>query len=128
MELKCISLWYNCAFISIIQRIGSSLIYNTSARNERHEYDTGPTRARHEWRECNTNVIGALHEHTSEKISILITTRLKRYFHIPIFFVWQVKDYKGEEQFHSKYYLWKCLIPMPKCVWKVHHENWTLQW
>ena len=99
MELKCISLWYNCAFISIIQRIGSSLIYNTSARNERHEYDTGPTRARHEWRECNTNVIGALHEHTSEKISILITTRLKRYFHIPIFFVWQVKDYKGEEQF-----------------------------
>ena len=25
---------------------------------------------------------------------------------------------QGEEQFHSKYYLWKCLIPIPKCVSK----------
>ena len=33
---------------------------------------------------------------------------------------------QGKEQFHSKYYLWKCLIPMPKCVLKVNHENWTL--
>ena len=23
---------------------------------------------------------------------------------------------------------WKCLVPMPKCFWKVNHKNWTSLW
>ena len=33
---------------------------------------------------------------------------------------------QGEKQFHSRSTFWKCLALMPKCVWKVHHKNWTL--
>ena len=36
---------------------------------------------------------------TSEKILILITTRVKIYFHTPIFTTWQVKDYKEGNNF-----------------------------
>ena len=36
---------------------------------------------------------------TSEKILILITTRVKTYFYIPIFTIWQVKDYKKRNNF-----------------------------
>ena len=35
----------------------------------------------------------------SEKLLILITTRVKIYFHIPIFTIWQAKDYKGRNNF-----------------------------
>ena len=37
--------------------------------------------------------------HTSEKIIILINTQVKTYFHIPIFTIWQVKDYKERNNF-----------------------------
>ena len=43
----------------------------------------------HERHECGT----------SEKTLILITTRVKTYFHIPIFTIWQVKDYKERNNF-----------------------------
>ena len=35
---------------------------------------------------------------------ILITAQVKTYFHTLIFTIWQVKDYKEKEQFHSKNY------------------------
>ena len=72
--------------------VGFSLIYNTSARherhecdqvgNEQHERDTSVTRVLHEQPECDTRV---------KKISILITTQVKTYFHIPILTIYQVK-------------------------------------
>ena len=92
-----------------------SLSYNTSAIQggtsvtRATRCDTSATRttqARHEWK-------------------ILITTRLKTYFHTPIFTIWQMKDYKERHNFILGPAFCKCLIPMSKCVWKVHYKNWT---
>ena len=75
--------------------LGSSLIYN--------ECQTRATRMQHEWDTSDTSAPWVLHERhecdTSEKTLILITTRVKPYFHIPIFTIWQVKDYKERNNF-----------------------------
>ena len=51
--------------------IKSSLIYNTSARHERHECNTSATRERHEQHKSDTSATRVLHERqkcdTSEK-------------------------------------------------------------
>ena len=67
----------------------SSIFHNTSAiHGAWHEWDTNNTGARrttqlsHEW-----------------KILILITTRVKTYFHTPILAIWQMKDYKERNNF-----------------------------
>ena len=85
----------------------------------RHKCDTSETKAtrvRHECYTNNTSATRVLHERhkcdTSEQILILITTQVKSN---PILQVTSER-LQGEQQFHSKYYLWKCLIPMPKCV------------
>ena len=135
MKMKAIKSW------ALRFRSRSSLIYNKSTRHKRHECDTSDTNATlvwHEWdkndtsatqvqHECctnNTSATRVLHERhkcdMSEQILILITTQVKNN---PILQETSER-LQGEEQFHSKYYLWKCLIPMPKCVWKVHHKNW----
>ena len=101
--------WYNGFWLCIFR--GSSLVYNTSARHEWHECETSATltiRVQHEW-----------------KVSILITTLVKTYFYTPILTIWQVKDYEERNNFILRTNFWKCLVPMPKCVWKVHHKNWT---
>ena len=109
---------FMCVFlISHYSEVRSSLIYNTSARYERHECqtsDTSGTRVRHERHECNTQVqhkgctndtsaTRVLHERygcdTNEKNLILIITQIKTYFHIPLFTIWQVKDYKKRNNF-----------------------------
>ena len=51
--------------------------------------ETRATRVLHERYECDT----------SEKNLILITARVKKYYHIPIFTIWQVKDYKEWNNF-----------------------------
>ena len=101
---------------------------DTSATQVQHECctnNTSATRVRHECYTNNTSTTRVLHERhkcdTSEQILILITTQVKNN---PILQVTSER-LQGEEQFHSKYYLWKCLIPMPKCVWKAHHKNWN---
>ena len=82
-----------CAFNTVrFKKRWSSLIYNTSVRHERHECntsDTSATRALHERQDCDMG----------EKNLILITTRVKTYFHIPIFTIWQEKDYKERNNF-----------------------------
>ena len=55
-------------------------------------------------------------------------TRAETYFHTPLWAIWQMKDYKARNNFIPKTTFWKYLVPMSKCVWKVHHKNWTLQW
>ena len=84
------------AFVHLTQHVSkkrwSSLIYNTSVRHERHEYDTSDTsatRALHKRHECDMG----------EKKLILITTRVKTCFRIPIFTIWQVKDHKERSNF-----------------------------
>ena len=71
--------------------------------------DTQTTKVRHEW-----------------KILILITERVETYFRTPILAEWQMKDYKETSNFILRTNFWKCLVPIPKCVWKVSHNNWTL--
>ena len=95
----------------------SSLIYNMSARHERHECNTSETRATQVRHDCYTNDTSATrttrvrHEW---KILILIKTRVKIYFHTLIFTIWQVKDYKEKEQFHSNNYFLEISLLHPK--------------
>ena len=75
-----------------IFRKWSSLIYNTS--------DTSATRATlmwHEGHKCDTSATRTTQ--VRHELLILITTRVKIYFHIPIFTMWQAKDYKGRNNF-----------------------------
>ena len=79
---------------------------DTSATQVRHDCytnDTSATWVLHEWHKCNTSATRTTrvrHEcDTSEKLLILITARVKTYFHIHIFTIWQVKDYKERNNF-----------------------------
>ena len=113
----------------------SSLFYNTSARHGRHECDTNDTsatRVRHGRHECDTSATRVLHQqHESDtsatrttpvqhewEILILISTRGKTHFHIPILAIWQMKDYK-ERISQTVFSTW------PKCQDKKfkHLEN-----
>ena len=94
---------------SNLTRKRSSLCYITSTRHERNECDKCATRT------------------TRVKIFDLITTQVKTFSHPYIFTaIWQMKDYKERNNFILRTTFWKCLVPMPKCVWKVYHKNWTL--
>ena len=94
-----------------------NLFYNTLNRHERHECDTNDTTA--------TRKTRGRHE---RKILILIPTRTKTYFHSSVLAIWQMTDYKDRNNFIICTIFWKCLVPMLKCIWKVHHKNWTLWW
>ena len=97
----------------------SSLICNASARQERDKCDksdTSATRVRHERHECDT----------SEKNFDFENYTSKNIFSHSYIYYMASERLKGKEQFHFKYCLLKCLIPIPKCVWKMHHKNWTL--
>ena len=91
---------------------GSSLIYNTSARHERHECDTSDTSATQVRYECYTNDTSATRV---KKFDFDNCMSKNKFSHSYIYYM-ASERLQGEEQFHSKYFLWKCLIPMPKCV------------
>ena len=38
-----------------------------------------------------------------------------------------MKDDKERNYFSLRTMIWKCLLPMLKCVWNVYHKNWTFQ-
>ena len=67
---------------------------------------TWTTRVRHEWNNL-----------------ILIATRVKTHFYALVFTIWQVKDYKGKNNFILRTTFGKYLVSMPKCVWNVHHKT-----
>ena len=78
----------------------------TGVRRKQYECDTSATRAtrvQHEWDTSNTSATRMRHKQhecdMSEQVLILITTRVKTYFHIPIFTIWQVKDYQERSNF-----------------------------
>ena len=66
--------------------------------------------ARHERQECYLTT-RVRHE---RKNLILVTIRVKIYFHTLIFTIWQVKDYKEKEQFHSNNYFLEISLLHPK--------------
>ena len=71
--------------------------------------------------ECYTNDTSA----TRVKKSILITTRVKSYFHTPMFTIWQVKDYKERNNFIQELPFGNALFPCKnafvKCTTKAKH-------
>ena len=96
----------------------TSEIRATRARHKCNTSATWMTRVRHKYNTCAKRTIRVQHEW---KILILITTWVKTYFYSYIYYTASDK-LQGVKQFHSIYYLRKYLIPMPKCVWKVHHK------
>ena len=112
----------------------SSLFYNTSARHKRHECDTNDTsatRVRQERHECNTSATRTTrgrHECCTNDTS---ATRVRNFdfdndtseniFSHP--YIWQMRDYKERSNFILRTTFWKCFVPIPKCIWKVHHKN-----
>ena len=105
------------------------LVYFTTratwVRHERHKCNTSEIRATRVRHKCDTNDTSAtrvLRERHEWEILILIMTRVET----PILAIWQMKDYKKWNNFILTTTFWKCFVPMPKCIWKVHHKNWTL--
>ena len=74
--------------------------------------DTTATRVLHERRECDT----------SEKILVLITTKVKTYFDTPTFTICKVKDYKERNSFIPSTTFGNALFPcqnaFEKCTTK----------
>ena len=84
-------------YISLHKGRRSSLIYNTSARHERHECETGATfatRLLHKRQECDT----------SEKFDFDNDT-CKNIFSHPYIYYMASERLQGQEQFHTKNYL-----------------------
>ena len=112
--------------------IKSSLIYNTSARHERHECDTSnisETRVRHKCDTSATRTTRLRHKCYTNETSV---TRVKQFdfdsgtsknilLHPYIYYMANDR-LQGEKQFLWTTFL-KCLVSMRKCVWKVHHKN-----
>ena len=114
----------------------SSLFYNTKCQTQatqaRHDCDTNEmsaTRVRYEQYECYKNDTSATqmtrvwHEWKS---LILIATRVKTHFHTSILVVWQMRDYRERKNVILRTTFCKCIIPLPRYIWKVHHKNWNL--
>ena len=114
------------AFISHSYKTLVETKTNSSASHERHECDMSAKRVRHEQHECDTSITRTTRVQHEWKILILITTRLKTYFHTPILAIYQMKNYKERNIVVLRTTFWKCLVPIPKCAWKVHHKKWTL--
>ena len=106
----------------------STLIYNSSIRHEWHECDTSDTnvtrcntsdmietRATQVVHDCDTSATRTTRVRHEWKILILIAARVKTYFYILIFTIWQVKGYKGKSNFILRTTFWKCLVFIPKC-------------
>ena len=94
----------------------------TRVTQVRHKCNTSATRTTRVWHECSTNDRSAtlvrnfdFDNDTSENI-----------FHTPILAIWQMKDYNERNNFILRNTFWKCLVPMPKCIWEACHKNWTL--
>ena len=102
---------------------GTSDMSHTNATRVRQECNISETRAPRVPHKCDTSAKGMTQVRNKWKFLILITTRVKTYYHTVIFTIWQVKDYKERKYFILRITFWKCLFSMPKCVSKVHHKN-----
>ena len=101
----------------------------TRVRHERQEWDTSETRATrvlHNRHECGTSATRTTRVRYGWKILIFTMRRGKIYSHTPLLAIWQMKNYKERNNIILRTNFWKCLVPMPKSVWKVHDKNWTL--
>ena len=102
-----------------------SLFYNTSTRHERHEC-AWATQMQHECDMNNMSETQTTRVQHKRKFLILITTGVKTFFQTPVLAIWQMKYYNERNNVILRTTLWKRVVPMTKCVWKVHHKSWTL--
>ena len=96
--------------------------------------DTSATQVQHERHECNNsekratrNTSATRKTRVRHEWKILITTREKTCFYTPILAIWVMKDCKEKNNFILRTTFCKCIVSMPKCIWKVHYKNRTLQ-
>ena len=87
----------------------------TRLRHDRHECNTSETQTTWVHYKYDTSVTQTTQVQQEWKILIFATKRVKTHFLIPI---WRMKDYKERNSFILKTTFRKCIIPMPKCVWK----------
>ena len=71
----------------------------TRVRHKQHKCKTSAVRVLHKRHECNTSAKRTTRVWHKRKILILITTRVKIYFHTLIFTIWQVNDYEERNNF-----------------------------
>ena len=95
--------------------------------------DTSATQVQHERHECNNsekratrNTSATRKTRVRHEWKILITTREKTCFYTPILAIWVMKDCKEKNNFILRTTFCKCIVSMPKCIWKVHYKNQTL--
>ena len=108
---------------------GTSDTSATRTTRVRHECDMNAkrmARLRHECYTSDTSVTPVKNFDFCNNKSENKFSRENIFSH-PILAIWQMKDYKERNNFILTTTFWKCIVPMPKCIWKVHHKNWTLQ-
>ena len=97
--------------------------------HEQHEGDASnanAARVRYKRRRCDTSATWTTRVRHEWKTLVLIRARVKTYFQTPALAIWQMKDYTERNNFILRTTFSKCLVPMPKCVWKVYDKNWSL--
>ena len=111
------SLWVS------LTRWNDLVYFATRVPEKSKKSDTNAIRVRHEWHECYTSNKSASRV---KNLDFDITTPVKTNFHTKYISYKANERFQREEQFRSRTTFWKCLVPMPKCVWKVHQKGWTL--
>ena len=113
---------HTCSFFIKDIFIRSSLIYNASARQERHECDTSDTSAtvvQHK-ATLTTRVCHGCYMNDKSAARVknfdFVTASVKTFFHTLIFTIWQMRDYKEMNNFILRTTFWKYLFSIPKCV------------
>ena len=97
------------------------------------------TRARHEWDKSKSSATEVRHKcYTNDTTAAQVNnfefyndTNKNIISHAYIYFmakIKEIKDHKDKNNFIVRTTFWKCFVPMPKSVWKVHHKNWSLQY
>ena len=99
----------------------------TRATRVRHNCNTSATWTTWVWHKYNTSATRMIRVQHEWMLLILITTRVKIYFHIPIFTIWQVKNYKEWNNFiqYTTFgnVLFPCQNAFEKCTTKTELCN-----
>ena len=94
----------------------------TQTTRVQHEWDTSDTSATQKRHECYTNDTSATRVRNFDFDNDMSENK----FSHPYISYMANERLHGENNFILRTTFWKCLVPMPKCIWKVHHKNWTL--
>ena len=92
-----------------------------------HECQTRATRVRHEWDTSDTSVTRVLLERHEWKFFDFHNNTSENIFSHPYSsYMANERLHKERNNFIRRTTFWKCIFPMPICIWKVHLKDWTL--